>query len=129
MSVIWDQLQNTERILRLKEGREAHATLLGSMTERRRSDRADTYVPLFVYGYTAGEEPFHEETNTLDVSSNGGLLRLDMPVRRGQKLLLLNRVSNQELECTVVRLVMQPKRTFAGVTFARSAPDFWKCSK
>jgi hypothetical protein len=129
MSVIWDQLNNSEGAVRLQAEREEVVPLLSSMADRRTSGRADTYVPLFVYGYTSSEEPFHEETHTLDVSTNGGLLRIDAPVRRGQKLLLLNRVSNQELECTVVRVVKQPKRTFAGVAFAHSAPGFWKCAK
>jgi hypothetical protein len=129
MSLIWDQLNQSEITSRQMCAPAEPASSACPVVERRKSGRADIYVPLFVYGYTSGEEPFHEETHTMDVSTNGGLLRLDTPVSSGQKLLLLNRVSKQELECTVVRLVKQPKRTYAGVAFERPAPGFWKCSK
>ncbi|HKW90089.1 MAG TPA: PilZ domain-containing protein [Candidatus Acidoferrales bacterium] len=97
--------------------------------ERRRSSRADTYVPLFVYGYTSEREPFHEDTNSLEVSENGGLLRLDAPVRGGQKLLLHNKVSDQELECRVVRVEKLLKRTYVGVTFEEQESGFWQCRR
>jgi hypothetical protein len=129
MSLIWDQLHNSD-IASLPTSVPAELVPTGRrVIEQRKSGRVDIYVPLFVYGYTSGEEPFHEETHTLDVSTCGGLLQLDVPVRSGQKLLLLNRVSKQEIECTVVRLVKQAKRTYVGVDFGLSAPGFWKCSK
>lgn len=85
------------------------------------------YVPLFVYGYTMAGEPFHEDTNTLEVNANGGLLRLDANVLCGQKLLVVNRVTKAEQECRVVTLAKRPKHTDlrVGVAFARSAPGFW----
>jgi hypothetical protein len=95
--------------------------------ERRKSARTSTYVPLFVYGYTTAGEPFHEDTNTLQVNANGGLLRLDANVRCGQKLLVVNRVTKEEEECLVVTLMKRPKHTDlrVGVAFARSTPGFW----
>jgi len=91
------------------------------------SSRSNVYVPLFVYGYNSAKEPFHQDTHTLQVSANGGLLKLDANVKCGQKLLLMNRVTKQEQECSVVALTKHPKRTHAhvGVSFTRPAPAFW----
>jgi hypothetical protein len=135
VSLIWEQLKSSENFVRQAARQMPPAaydeprSFPVPMPDRRSGARADVYVPLFVYGYTLSQEPFHEDTNSLEVSVNGGLLRLDAPVGRGQKLLLLNRVSRLEMECTVVRVATQSKRTFVGVTFARSAPDFWRCHK
>lgn len=135
MSLIWEQLRNSEEFIRQAPGRQSWVGLedvhlfVPQPAERRRSARADTYVPLFVYGYTSGREPFHEDTNSLEVSNNGGLLRLDAPVRGGQKLLLQNKVSHQELECIVVRVEKHLKRTYIGVAFAEGDSGFWQCRR
>lgn len=101
---------------------------LRTASDRRKSSRANVYVPLFVYGYNSASEPFHQDTHTLQVSAGGGLLRLDASVKRGQKLLLMNRVTKQEQECYVVALTEHAKRrhSHVGVSFARPAPEFWK---
>jgi|GEM_PF-2816495 len=108
--------------------------LLGPQTfERRRSSRQSVYVPLFVYGYGEGQEPFHQETNTLQVNANGALLRLDgsAKVYRGQKLLLMNRLTNEEQECQIVMLAKRPKHSDlrVGVAFTTAAPEFWATRK
>jgi len=89
------------------------------------------YVPVFVYGYTAPDEPFHEETNTLQVNANGGLLKLDADVHFGQKLLVMNRVTKEEQECYVVTLAKRPKHAYrhVGVALAKPAPEFWGVRK
>lgn len=119
MSVIWDLLRETDSPSR--------GELRTDATERRRSPRTSTYVPVFVYGYAAPDEPFHEETNTLEVSASGGLLRLGANVHSGQKLLLMNRVTKEEQECYVVTLTNRPKRAdrHVGVALANYAPEFW----
>jgi len=99
------------------------------MFERRRSSRESVYVPLFIYGHTPSQEPFYQETNTLEVNANGGLLHLDETanVHRGQKLLVMNRLSKEEQECYVVTLKKRPKRADfrVGVAFSKAAPEFW----
>lgn len=129
MSMIWDLLNqspapngNAHRISELR---------LADMVERRRSTRINMYVPVFVYGYTPAEEPFHQETNTLQVNANGALLRLDTDVLHGQKLLLTNRMTQEERECYVVMLTKRPNRKdlCVGVAFANSAPGFWGTHK
>jgi hypothetical protein len=135
VSLIWEQLRGSEKFARHTPSLESWGAKEGPRlfslraAERRKSDRADIYVPLFVYGYTYGREPFHEDTNSLEISNNGGLLRLDAPVSRGQRLLLQNKVSKQELACTVVRVEKQFKRTYVGVAFAESDGGFWQCRK
>ncbi len=89
------------------------------------------YVPVFVYGYASENEPFYQETNTLQVNANGGLLRLDTSVQHGQKLLVVNRVTKEEQECYVVSLAKRPKHEDlrVGVAFAKAAPGFWDTRK
>lgn len=101
------------------------------VTERRRSPRTSLYVPVFVYGYAGPDEPFHEETNTLEVNANGGLLRLGANVHFGQKLLVMNRVTKEEQECYVVTMAKRPKRAerHVGVALAKCAPEFWGLSR
>ncbi|MGH9710803.1 MAG: hypothetical protein ACRD37_09665 [Candidatus Acidiferrales bacterium] len=129
MSLIWDLLNSSEE----DEHRDApsrntpNSTLRTSL-DRRKSSRASIYVPLFVYGYDSAAEPFHQDTHTLEVNADGGLLKLDANVRHGQKLLLMNRVTKQEQECYVVGLKNHSKRSHVhvGVSFPQPAPAFWK---
>ena len=115
MSAIWDLI---------RQAMEERAI------ERRRSSRQCVYFPLFVYGHTSSDEPFYQETNTLEVNANGGLLHLDEAanVRRGQKLLVMNRLTKEEQECYVVTLKRRPRRADlrVGVAFAKEAPEFWR---
>lgn len=125
MSVIWDLVRDL-RPSNYRNDRGIGDANAGA-AERRGSSRTAMYVPVFVYGYTAEDEPFHQDTNTLQVNVNGGLLRLDASVRHGQKLLLMNRVTQEEQECYVVTLARRPKHADVrvGVAFANSAPGFW----
>ncbi len=58
--------------------------------DRRKSRRWALDVAVYVYGHGPGREPFHEEAHTLNVSTNGALLLLSVPVQKGQQLLLTN---------------------------------------
>jgi hypothetical protein len=80
-----------------------------------------------VYGHEPEKEPFHEEAHTLNVSANGGLLLLSVPVAKGQRLLLTNTLTDQEQDCRIVFLGTRRSRTIeAGVAFPKSNPDFWQ---
>jgi hypothetical protein len=84
---------------------------------------------VFVYGYSPGRKPFHEEALLQHVSPEGGLLVLRTRVRRGQKLLLTNKFTQKEQKCFVVE--PRPKdqeRIEVGVEFAQRAPDFFLMS-
>ena len=123
MSFVWDLLNHGET----DEPRSAPPGGTPK-SERRKSARVSVYVPLFVYGYDSASQPFHQDTHSLEVSADGGLVKLDANVHRGQKLLLMNRVTKQEQECYVVGLKKHPKRSHlhVSVSFKQSAPAFWK---
>src|SRR6266436_27183 len=95
--------------------------------DRRRSRRWSVDVSVYVYGHGQGKEPFHEEAHTLHVNANGALLLLSVPVRKGQKLLLTNTLTQQEQDCHVVFLGTRRSRTVeAGIAFPTTNPDFWQ---
>ena len=95
--------------------------------DRRRSRRWSLDIPVYVYGHGQGKEPFHEEAHTLHVNANGALLLLSVPVRKGQKLLLTNTLTQQEQDCRVVFIGTRRSRTVeAGIAFPETNPDFWQ---
>lgn len=126
MSVVWDLLRQSNDSNGHGRPRSIGAECPDKI-ERRQSPRSSVYVPVFVYGYASEDQPFHQETNTLQVNANGGLLRLDADVRRGQKLLVMNRLTKEEQECYVVSLAKRPKHEDlrVGISFAKAAPGFW----
>lgn len=130
MSLIWDLVNSSGPFRERSALTGSQGSFSGNRSgqDRRSSSRQSIYVPLFVYGYTMDEQPFHQETNTLQVNAGGGLLRLDAPVRCGQKLLLTNRVTNEEQECYVVGLEKRPRHADVrvGVAFERPSLEFWK---
>lgn len=94
--------------------------------ERRRSERFPRNVSVFVYGYTASQKPFHEESTTVDVSSRGGLLALAANVFVGQKLLLTNIANCEEQQCSVVRFARKCHQKVVAIVFEQAVPDFWQ---
>jgi len=94
--------------------------------DRRRSRRWALDIRVYVYGHGPSKDPFHEEAHTLHVNANGALLLLSVPVRKGQKLLLTNTLTQQEQDCRVVFLGTKRSRTVeAGVAFPETNPGFW----
>jgi hypothetical protein len=94
--------------------------------DRRRSHRVALTTPVFVYGWLANE-PFSESTKTLDVSGNGGLIRLSEPVIPSQELILTNLHTNEDLTCRVARTTrLNDGTVLAGLHFVRASPRFWQ---
>ncbi|MGH9712885.1 MAG: hypothetical protein ACRD5M_06250 [Candidatus Acidiferrales bacterium] len=82
-------------------------------------------MPVLIYGRSASE-PFQEQSETIDVSANGGLMPVTVEVIKSQKLLLTNLLTNQELPCRVARLVRTVEgKTLAGVEFLHPSAGFW----
>ena len=97
--------------------------------DRRRSRRWSLEVAVYVYGHGAGAETFHEEARTLHVNANGALLLLSVPVKKGQSLLLTNRLTEKEQDCRVVFLGTRRSCTVeAGIEFPLTNPGFWNLS-
>jgi hypothetical protein len=94
--------------------------------ERRRSERTPFRVTLMVCGQSTDNGPFKEETVTLSINSHGALLALAANVALGQRLLLINRRTWDEVEARVSRLAaLDGQRTHVAVEFTQPALDFW----
>ncbi len=106
-------------------GREARDARVPPRAEKRRAQRVLARMPILVYG-RLGDEPFSENTQTLDVSSLGGLVPLAAQVVPSQKLILTNLQTDEDLACRVVRLVPGEKgETLVGLEFLQPSPRFW----
>jgi hypothetical protein len=99
----------------------------GNVVSDRRAARRRTYqFLLLVYGSDAEKQPFHEETETLDISEDGCSFSLETAVVRGQRLFLANKVNQAELAARVVHVGRRVSgKTSIGVEFLRAAPEFW----
>ena len=129
MSRIFEALKNAQRV---REGKvKPNEPVEGAVEipDRRRSRRWSLDVSVYVYGHGPEKEPFHEEAHTLHVNANGALLLLSVPVKKGQALLLTNRLTQKEQHCRVVFLGTRRSCTVeAGVAFPLSNPSFWNLS-
>jgi hypothetical protein len=127
MSRIFEALKNAQLNRSEKSKSDSIEVKLGEISERRRSRRWPLDVSVYVYGHGPGKETFHEEAHTLNVSANGALLLLSVPVQTGQLLLLTNQRTEQEMDCRVVYLGTRHSRTVeTGVVFPRTNPAFWQ---
>lgn len=97
-----------------------------AVSERRSARRRPHRFPLLVYGSDAEKQPFHEETETLDINEDGCSLSIENNVVPGQRLFLANKVNQAEIGGRVVHVGGRKNgRTRIGVEFLRSAPEFW----
>jgi hypothetical protein len=93
--------------------------------EQRRGRRVQAGMRILLYGRLA-DEPFQEHSQTIDVSSHGGLFPISAAVVRSQKLILTNLETEDELACRVARLVHTKEgTTLAGVEFLQPSLQFW----
>jgi PilZ domain-containing protein len=96
------------------------------MVERRRSNRLALTIPVTVYGRSPRNHPFRAVTATMAVSLNGGLLDMKPRVKVGQKILIVNRFTEEERECRVVSVDPRPRgRRKVAVEFVNAERDFW----
>ncbi|HEY6464719.1 MAG TPA: hypothetical protein VIY69_01930 [Candidatus Acidoferrales bacterium] len=121
-------------LLRLRPSRRMSAQppqlKLEALTERRRAARLPLKKEVFVYGRNDdgnGDEPFSENTETLNVSAVGGLIPLAAKVAPAQKFILINTESNEELPCRVARTIRTPAgNTIVGFEFSQAMANFWQ---
>ena len=126
MSKIWDALREAERLKKQRVEVEGIENYLDAIRDRRSTKRFLANAPVFVYGYGATDEPFHERTEALSVNAGGGLITLATAVNSGQILLLINEVNQKEEKCTVIREVSTDlDRTGIVIKFQQPVPDFW----
>jgi hypothetical protein len=122
----WNFLKDVEEQPTAKNRDETVPEDDSRIPERRRSGRLWVYLPILVYGRTIESDAFHEGTEALRVNAGGGLITLTTPVRCGQRLLLINKVSQKEQECHVVaERSKYLERTAVIIGFREPVPDFW----
>lgn len=106
-------------------GHQARMAAASCLPEQRRARRVPVAMPVLIYGRSA-EEPFQEQTETIDVSAHGGLMPVTAEVMKSQKLLLTNLLTNEELACRVARVVRTREgKTLAGLEFLQPSEGFW----
>ncbi len=130
MSRIWNALKEAEQDrARSQSGRSEPVSSTSLNVEHRKARRSKHNVTVLVYGLDSEKHPFHEDTETVDASSQGCSLLLETAVARGQRLYLVNTTSQDGQECRVVRMGKPHagKRQVA-VEFLRAAPKFWSDS-
>jgi hypothetical protein len=94
--------------------------------DRRRGFRVALATPIFVYGWLL-DEPFSENTATLNVSAVGGLIQLSAKVIPSHELILTNLKTNEDLPCRVARSIRAGDgKTLVGVDFLQASPKFWQ---
>jgi hypothetical protein len=70
--------------------------------------------------------PFEEESFTIAVNADGGLLQLRKPVRKGQRLSLLHANTGQQAFCTVAQVEpIDDGLVSVRVQFIKPHPEFW----
>lgn len=96
------------------------------MEEKRRCKRLPLSIPVRVYGRTPEDQPFRETTVTQAVNLHGGLLPLAPRVKCGQKVLLVNRYTDEEREARIVYVKNGGRgKKRVGVEFTDTKGDFW----
>ena len=92
----------------------------------RKTQRIFARVALCVSGKTQDEVPFKEESFTIAVNAEGGLLHLRKAVRKGQRLSLLQAKTGQQEFCTVAHVErIEDGFTAVRVQFLEPHPEFW----
>jgi PilZ domain len=95
-------------------------------SEKRRSLRVNIAMPVLVRG-KKGTQPFEEATLTITVSAHGCMFRVANALTRGQEIAIVNKMTAEELPCTVTFLGQKDQgKMEVGVEFAEPSPLFWR---
>ena len=100
-----------------------------------RSDAVSLEVAVRVHGTKVKEvvpgtaphtEPFEEQTSTMIIFPQGGVLRMNTAVSVGQMLVLTNLKSRQDAICRVIKIRPNADRAaYIEVEFTQRQPGFW----
>jgi len=93
---------------------------------RRRSERRACNAVIRVYGSADSGKSFYVEARTINVSTQGALLELNVAARVGQKLMLINEATQRQQICKIVNIRTQDAETFlVAVEFPVPHAEFW----
>jgi c-di-GMP-binding flagellar brake protein YcgR len=92
---------------------------------RRRSQRVAMQIEVKVSGYNAEGARFTEYTHTIEISALGGLVILETPVKRGQRLVLSNPKTKVAVECMVAHHENKGAICQVGLAFVVLNQPFW----
>ena len=93
---------------------------------RRSSERKAFHVPVVIYGWSKTGS-FHEPTTTLMFNASGALVRLATPVNLGDRLFIVNKLTQEELEVRVVFSETFPLGgSQVGLAFQNPVATFWR---
>jgi hypothetical protein len=127
MSIIIQALRSAEaaRKADLRATRPGEKSTKGH--DRRRSARRAFDAVIRVYGSTLGGKPFYEEARTINVSTHGALLEMNVPVRVGQKLMLINEGTQRQQICQIAYTrVLETEALEVAVEFPVPHAEFWR---
>jgi len=92
----------------------------------RRSQRILARISLLVSGRINDDAAFEEESFTIAVTAEGGLIRLRKSVRKGQSLSLFQAKTGQQVVCTVAGVEpIEGGFSSVRVHFLEPNPEFW----
>ncbi len=112
--------------IQLWKNRRARGSRQTPHAERRRAFRVALATPVFLYGWSR-DEPFVENTETLNVSEVGGLIPISARVAQSQELILTNLRTDKDIPCRIARLTKRANgELLAGLDFLQGSPDFWE---
>jgi hypothetical protein len=97
-----------------------------SEPNRRRSTRRALDAVIRVYGSNLNGNSFYEDARTINVSVHGALLVLNVPVSKGQKLLLFNEGTQRQQVCQIVDIRVRDTESHdVAVAFPVPHAEFW----
>jgi len=95
--------------------------------EKRRTQRVHIAMPVVVKDAPGAETFKPEDTLTISVNAFGGLLRVASALKRGQKFIIVNPRTQEEVLCLVIFVGQKEGvRTQVGFEFVQPAPSFWR---
>jgi TonB family protein len=79
-----------------------------------------------VMGVTPHTEPFEEQSTTMIVFAQGGVLKMSTPVTGGQMMVLTNLKTRQDVICRVLKVRNNPNlQAYVEIEFTHPQPGYW----
>jgi hypothetical protein len=127
MSKIFEALRSAEAARKTEPSATRPPERSGKKRNRRRSERREFDALIRVYGSTADGDPFYEDARTVNVSTHGALLEMNVTVSVGQKLMLINEGTERQQLCKIVKTrTLDTEAVEVAVEFPVPHAEFWQ---